>query len=64
MAALITYAIVMGLIVGAVVTCFAKIVRGIRQEDRVRHSFEFDAPSSAARSARACTGINGSRWDR
>jgi hypothetical protein len=62
MAALITFAIVMGLIVGAVATYFWTVIRGIRQEDRIRGSLQSDAPSSAARNARTFTGIGGSRW--
>ena len=61
MAALIIIGIVMA-VTGVMFGAYLKICFAIRKEDRAR-SLPFDAPNSAAQTARSVVGINGSRWD-
>jgi hypothetical protein len=64
MASLITFAIVMGLVVGVLVTYFLRVSLAIGREDRAAGgSLRFDAPSPAARNARDLTAMSSSRWD-
>jgi hypothetical protein len=62
MAALITL-VTVTILVGALAGAFFKISFAIRQEDRIRGSLRYDAPSTSTRAARDLTGISGSRWD-
>jgi hypothetical protein len=64
MAALITFAIIMGLLVGAVATYFLRVSLAIGREDRAESgSLRSDASSPAARNARGLTAMSCSRWD-
>jgi hypothetical protein len=47
---------------GACIGVFFKVSFAIRREDRAR-TLPLAAPSRSAATARALTGVNGSRWD-
>jgi len=63
-ATFITFAIVMGVVVGAVATYFLRVSLAIGREDRAATgSLRFAATTQSAQDARDLVGISSSRWD-